>query len=187
MRSRSGPVAPSDGRPFLLGAVYKQVEQSPLDHPPKRDYVNNIDAPRCARLLGLTLQRPRGWPEHALPPTRIFYWLDRDDPARAADYARAAYRKYWLSGESTADPDAAADVAAALGHNRADALAAMQDIAVKQRVIDRRAPWRAEQIRDSRVGGAFNMLNVVSGPGSGMFSRDALVFVSSRVCIMHAR
>ena len=27
-------------RPFLLGAVYKQVEQSPLDHPPKRDYVN---------------------------------------------------------------------------------------------------------------------------------------------------
>jgi hypothetical protein len=32
-------------------------------------------------------------------------------------------------------PDAAADVAAALGHNRADALAAMQDIAVKQRVI----------------------------------------------------
>jgi 2-hydroxychromene-2-carboxylate isomerase len=83
-----------------------------------------------------TLQRPRGWPEHALPPTRIFYWLDRDDPARAADYARAAYRKYWLSGESTADPDAAADVAAALGHNRADALAAMQDIAVKQRVID---------------------------------------------------
>ena len=123
-------------RPFLLGAVYKQVEQSPLDHPPKRDYVNNIDAPRCARLLGLTLQRPRGWPEHALPPTRIFYWLDRDDPARAADYARAAYRKYWLSGESTADPDAAADVAAALGHNRADALAAMHDIAVKQRVID---------------------------------------------------
>jgi 2-hydroxychromene-2-carboxylate isomerase len=106
-------------RPFLLGAVYKQVEQSPLDHPPKRDYVNNVDAPRCARLLALTLQRPRGWPEHALPPSRIFYWLDRDDPARAADYARAAYRKYWPSGESTADPDAAADVAAALGHKHA--------------------------------------------------------------------
>jgi hypothetical protein len=51
----------------------------------------------------------------------------------------------------------------------------------------RRAPWRAEQIRDIRVGVAFDVLNVVSGPASGVFSSDASVFVSSRVCIMHAR
>ncbi len=123
-------------RPFLLGAVYNHVGQSPLEHPLKRDYINIIDAPRCARLIGLTLRRPRGWPEHALPPCRIFYWLDRDDPVGAAAYARAAYKKYWLGGESTADPDAAADIAATLDHGRSDALAAVQDIAVKQRVID---------------------------------------------------
>jgi hypothetical protein len=43
------------------------------------------------------------------------------------------------------------------------------------------------QIRDIRVGVAFDVLNVVSGPWSGVFSRDASVFVSSGVCIMHAR
>jgi hypothetical protein len=42
-------------------------------------------------------------------------------------------------------------------------------------------------IRDIRVGVAFGVLNVVSDPASGVFSRDDSVFVSSRVCIMHAR
>jgi hypothetical protein len=45
--------------------------------------------------------------------------------------------------------------------------------------------WRPEQIRDIRV--ACDVLNVVSGTASGVFSRDASVFVSSRVCIMHTR
>jgi hypothetical protein len=38
-------------------------------------------------------------------------------------------------------------------------------------------------MRDIRVGVAFDVLNVVSG----VFSRDASVFVFSRVCLMHAR
>jgi hypothetical protein len=42
-------------------------------------------------------------------------------------------------------------------------------------------------MRHIRVGVAFDVLNVVSGPASGVFSKDASVFVSSRVCIMHAR
>ncbi len=37
-----------------------------------------------------------------------------------------------------------------------------------------------------RVGVAFDVLNVVSGTASGVFSRDASVFVASRVCITHA-
>jgi hypothetical protein len=36
-------------------------------------------------------------------------------------------------------------------------------------------------IRGIRVGVAFDVLNVVSGPASGVFSRDASVFVSSQV------
>ncbi len=34
---------------------------------------------------------------------------------------------------------------------------------------------------DARVGVAFDVLNVVSGPARCVFSRDASVFVSSRV------
>jgi hypothetical protein len=43
-----------------------------------------------------------------------------------------------------------------------------------------------EPIRDIRVRVAFDVLNVVSGTAGGVFSRDASVFVSSRVLIMHA-
>ncbi len=58
-------------------------------------------------------------------------------------------------------------------------------ITVDQRTCD--MTGGAEQIRDIRVGVAFDVLNVVSGTASGVFIRNALVFVSSRVCIMHAR
>ena len=54
--------------PFLLGAIYKAVGQSPLEHPLKRHYVINVDAPRAARRIGLELRVPRGFPEHSLPP-----------------------------------------------------------------------------------------------------------------------
>ena len=43
-----------------------------------------------------------------------------------------------------------------------------------------------QQMRDIRVDAAFDVLNVVSGTASGVFSRDASVFGASRVCIMHA-
>jgi 2-hydroxychromene-2-carboxylate isomerase len=104
-------VRPVVWRPFLLGAVYKHVGQSPLDHPAKRDYVIKVDAPRMARRIGLTLKVPRGFPEHSLAPSRAFYWVDRQDPAAAVAYAKAAYRLYWLEGRSTADPNAAAEAA----------------------------------------------------------------------------
>jgi hypothetical protein len=42
-------------------------------------------------------------------------------------------------------------------------------------------------MRDIRVRAAFDVLNVVSGTSSGVFRRDASVFVSSRVCVLHAR
>jgi hypothetical protein len=42
-------------------------------------------------------------------------------------------------------------------------------------------------IRDICVGVAFDVLDIVSNPASGVFSGDASVFVSSRVCMMHAR
>ena len=67
-------------RPFLLGAVYKRFGQSPLEHPLKRDYVIKVDAPRMARRIGLDLKVPADFPEHALPPSRAFYWIEAAGP-----------------------------------------------------------------------------------------------------------
>ena len=105
---------PVTWRPFLLGAVYKTFGQSPLEHPLKKNYVLEADAPRVARRIGLQLEVPAGFPEHALAPSRAFYWIEEQDPANAVAFAKLAYRKYWLEGCATSDAAVAADAAVAV-------------------------------------------------------------------------
>jgi 2-hydroxychromene-2-carboxylate isomerase len=120
--------------PFLLGAIYKAVGQSPLEHPLKRDYVINVDAPRTARRIGLELKMPQGFPEHSLPPARAFYWIGQRDPAAAVAFARDVYRTFWLQGRSTTDIEAVVDCAAALGFAREAVLAGVRSRETKQRL-----------------------------------------------------
>jgi 2-hydroxychromene-2-carboxylate isomerase len=122
-------------RPFLLGAVYKQVGQSPLEHSLKREYVIKIDAPRMARRIGLKLNVPQGFPDHSLPPSRAFYWIDGQDPAKAIAFTKAAYRLYWLEGRSTTDERAAADAAASIGIDPYELRGAIHQSSVKERLI----------------------------------------------------
>lgn len=121
--------------PFLLGAVYKAVGQSPLDHRFKRDYVITVDAPRMARQIGLQLKVPAGFPEHALPASRLFYWIDERDSVGAVRFATSVYRKYWLHGCATSDVTAAVDVAASIGYDRSMIVAAMNAQATKDRLV----------------------------------------------------
>jgi 2-hydroxychromene-2-carboxylate isomerase len=121
-------------RPFLLGAIYKAVGQSPLEHPLKRDYVINVDAPRTARRIGLQLKVPQGFPEHSLPASRAFYWIDRRDPAAAVAFAGDVYRKYWLEGRSTTDMEVVVDSAVAIGFAREAVLEGVQSRETKERL-----------------------------------------------------
>lgn len=122
-------------RPILLGAVYKRVGQSPLDHPLKRDYIIKVDAPRMARRIGLALAVPQGFPEHALPPSRAFYWIDKQDPSMAIAFAKAAYRQYWLEGRATADADPVVDAASTIGFTRDAVLAGIKGTSAKDRLV----------------------------------------------------
>ena len=121
--------------PFLLGSVYKAVAQSPLEHPLKRAYVIEVDAPRMARRIGLQLKLPAAFPEHSLPPSRAFYWIDQQDPAKAVAFAKAAYRKYWLHGCATSDAAVAVDAAASVGYDPKAVLEGMQRSETKERLI----------------------------------------------------
>jgi 2-hydroxychromene-2-carboxylate isomerase len=121
--------------PFLLGAVYKTFGQSPLDHPLKRKYVLEVDAPRMARRIGLELKIPASFPEHALPPSRAFYWIERLDSAKAVAFAKVAYRRYWLDGSATSDAAVAVEAAASIGYDRDAVLAGMQETATKSRLL----------------------------------------------------
>jgi 2-hydroxychromene-2-carboxylate isomerase len=122
-------------RPFLLGAVYQRFGQSPLEHPLKRRYVLEIDAPRVGRRDGLALKVPSGFPQHSLPAARAFYWIEARAPEKAPDFAKAAYRKYWLEGQSTADPAVAIEAATMLGFDRKRVNEGLQESAVKLRLI----------------------------------------------------
>jgi 2-hydroxychromene-2-carboxylate isomerase len=79
-------------RPFLLGAVYQRFGQSPLEHPLKRRYVLEIDAPRVGRRDGLRLKVPAGFPQHSLPAARAFYWIEARAPEKAPDFAKTNRR-----------------------------------------------------------------------------------------------
>jgi len=155
-------VRPVRWHPFLLGAVYKAVGQSPLDHPLKRDYVIGVDAPRMARRIGLELKVPAGFPEHALPASRAFYWIERQDPARAVAFAKAAYRQFWLHGRATSDATVAVDAASSVGYDRGAAMAGMQEQATK----DRLALENEEAIRKGVFGSPFFIADGVPFWGS---------------------
>jgi 2-hydroxychromene-2-carboxylate isomerase len=78
---------------------------------------------------------PAGFPQHSLPAARAFYWIDGQAPEKAPEFAKSVYRRYWIDGLATADPDVAVDAAARLGFDTNRVREALNDAGVKQRVI----------------------------------------------------
>ncbi|MDE1916875.1 MAG: 2-hydroxychromene-2-carboxylate isomerase [Sphingomonadales bacterium] len=121
-------------RPYLIGIVYKTFGGAPVDHPLKKAYML-MDFARSARLAGLAdANFPPDFPASPVTPSRVFYWLESIAPDSAADFARAAFRACWLGGRGVSDPEAAIEVASALGFERAAIIAGMQEPAVKDRL-----------------------------------------------------
>ena len=115
---------------------------------------------------------------------RIFYWIEAQAPEKASGFAKAAYRKYWLEGSSTADVDVAVGVAATLGFDRARVAAGMQDPAIKLKlareneqaiangvfgspfiIVDGEPFWGGDRLdcRRGAVGGLQLMSRTISG------------------------
>jgi 2-hydroxychromene-2-carboxylate isomerase len=103
-------------------------------HPLKRKYVIEVDAPRMAHRIGLDLKIPANFPEHSLPPSRAFYWIEEQDRAKAVAFAKVVYRRYCLEGSATSDAAVAADAAASIGCDRDAVVAGMQDAPTKSRL-----------------------------------------------------
>src|SRR5260221_6233002 len=117
-------------RPFLIGALYKQLGYMPLEQPGKRAYFRH-DVPRSARAMGVALSIPTSFPEALIAPARALYWIADQDPANAAAFGRAAFRAYWAEGRKLADPAVVAEIAAEQGFAKERVLAALADQAVK--------------------------------------------------------
>jgi 2-hydroxychromene-2-carboxylate isomerase len=121
-------------RPILLGVIFKVTGQTPLVSQTMRGPYAARDMARSARKLGVKFALPEGFPFSSVYPCRVFYWMDGQSPEAAKEYARAVFHAAFAEGKPPAEAEAAANVAASLGHDRAAVLAGMQDPAIKERL-----------------------------------------------------
>jgi 2-hydroxychromene-2-carboxylate isomerase len=121
-----------DWRAFMVGAAFQTTGAKPLVHQgPKGDY-SRRDWERIARRMRLKFALPPGFPTALLPPSRIFWWMKAQDPAKATAYAKAVMGAYFGQQEDMTSVDIAAGYAAAQGFSREQAAAAAQDPVWKQ-------------------------------------------------------
>jgi 2-hydroxychromene-2-carboxylate isomerase len=117
--------------PILLGVVYKiDHELEVLTLPLKGPYVVR-DIARSARFHGIAYKHPSRFPIPTVAPARAFYWANERDPALARKLARSLYHAYFVQDRDISSRDITADVAAAVGLNRDEVLAALNDAAIK--------------------------------------------------------
>ena len=123
-----------DWRPFLLGVAMKETGARSLVAIPMRCEYHKRDFTRCAREWGIPFTFPAIFPVSSLSPSRAYYWLADRDPTLAKLFAHAVYHAYFVEGRDISTPEVVADVAGRFGVDRAAALAALGEPAVKTRL-----------------------------------------------------
>ncbi|MEQ1516187.1 MAG: 2-hydroxychromene-2-carboxylate isomerase [Usitatibacteraceae bacterium] len=121
-------------RPILLGPMFKAAGTAPLVGVPLKGPYSVRDFLRTARFLSIPYTQPTPFPIGTQNAARAFYWLSDRDPALAERFAQACYATYFGEGIDITSADKVADIAAALGQDRAAVHGAMSDPAIKERL-----------------------------------------------------
>ncbi len=118
-------------KPFLLGALFKTTGSQPLlDIPMKGDYARR-DLARGARFYDIPFVLPETFPFMSVAACRATYWLGERDVGSAKALAAALFDAVFGAGQSISRPEEVAAIAAELGHDRDEVLAAVQDQRIK--------------------------------------------------------
>lgn len=117
--------------PILLGAVFKVSGGAPLTTIPLKGEYSVRDMARSARLLGVPFKLPSKFPIPTQHAARLTLWVHQSNDADAKRLAAALYRAYFADDRDISNPDVCADIAVQCGHDRATAVAGMNDAAVK--------------------------------------------------------
>jgi len=120
--------------PVLLGAVFRITGGAPLVSVPLKGDYSTRDMARCARLLGVPFKLPGKFPIATQAAARLTVWAQQADTEAAKSLAGALYRAYFAEDRDISDPEVCAEVAVACGYERAQALAGLNDSAVKDRL-----------------------------------------------------
>lgn len=121
-------------RPVMLGAMFKAAGTGPIvNYPLKGPYAAN-DLARSARLIGVSVRFPGGFPHATLAAARGFYWLMDTEPGKAKPFAHAFFAAYFGEGRDASPAGETAKIAASVGVDEAVFLEAVQDVAIKDRL-----------------------------------------------------
>jgi 2-hydroxychromene-2-carboxylate isomerase len=121
-------------KPILLGPAFKASGNIPLMKQPLKGPYSAHDWARMGRYHGIPWVLPDPFPIATMAAGRAFYWLDSRDPALAKEFAHVAYRTYFGHGIDITDKEVVAKIAAPLGIDRTQLLAAVQDDVWKNRL-----------------------------------------------------
>lgn len=123
-------------RPILLGVVFKQTGGQPLPSIPIKGKYALRDIERTARWFGVPYRAPSRFPVAGTAASRAYYWIEQQDAAAAKRFALATLHAYFVEDRDISSPEVVADVAAALGTERAALLQALGTAAIKDRLRD---------------------------------------------------
>jgi 2-hydroxychromene-2-carboxylate isomerase len=123
-----------DWHPILLGAVFKVSGSAPLTSLPlKGDYAKR-DIERCARLMGVPYKYPPKFPISTQTAARMTLWAQSLDQGRAKRLAAALYAGYFAEERDITSAEVCGDIAAHCGFDRAQAIQAINEQSVKDKL-----------------------------------------------------
>ena len=118
--------------PILLGAVFKTTGAAPLTMVPLKGDYSWRDFARTARLHGIDYQRPPVFPIGSQAVARATLWIQvAHGRHRAAAFALAAFRAFFVDGIDISDVAQILALATAQGIDSAALEAGMQDADIK--------------------------------------------------------
>jgi 2-hydroxychromene-2-carboxylate isomerase len=123
-----------DYKPILLGAAFKVAGTRPLTDVPLKGEYSKRDMQRSARFAGVPFVLPEPFPIGAVAASRSVIWLGDTDPRRARVFIHATFREYFVAGRNIADTSVLADVLRRIGADPDQALAAIQQADIKDRL-----------------------------------------------------
>lgn len=121
--------------PMLLGVVFKTTGAAPLVQVPLKGDYSMHDFERSARFYGIEYRQPQPFPIATQATARAMLWLqDQYGKQRAVDFAKAAYRAYFVDGVQIGDAANVAQIAAGIGVDAPALTEALGGAALKERL-----------------------------------------------------
>lgn len=122
-------------RPVLLGVVFKSTGVAPLPLVPIKGDYSMRDMERTARFHRIPYAKPSVLPIATQGAARAMLWIRAElGDAKAIEFAKAAFRAYFVDGVNISEPTAVTQIAGNIGIDAAALTEGMNSAAIKDQL-----------------------------------------------------